>query len=155
LKHNDQSIKKYRDALMTLLREEKEEKQRLQLQLQATIEALEELKCNGQSLQIDDDTLNMLLQEEKEEKQRLQLQLQAMTEALEEVKRNEGSKKPSSSISKSTFEVNSYDHSSISSSHAIISVGNVDIPITGTNMRLLTRMGYKGGGLGIHGQGIT
>ena len=139
--------------LKTLLHEE-EEKQRLQLQLQATTQALEELKCNGGSIQIDHDALKTLLQE-KEEKQRLQLQIQAATEALKEVKHNEGSQNSSLPISKLTSEVNSYDHSSVSSSRAIISIGNVEIPITGTDMRLLTRMGYKGGGLGIHGQGIT
>ena len=84
----------------------------------------------------------------------MQLQLQAVTEALEEVKRNEGLEKPSSPVSQSTAEVNSVDFSSVPS-HDIISIGSVEIPIAGTDMRLLTKIGYKGGGLGIHGQGIT
>ena len=77
----------------------------------------------------------------------MQLQLQATTEALEEVK-------PYSHVSKSTTKVNSVDLSSVSSSPNIISVGSVEIQITGTSMRLLTKMGYKGGGLGINGQGM-
>jgi len=40
-------------------------------------------------------------------------------------------------------EVKDVDFPSASSSHSMISVGNVEIPITGTNMKLLTRMGYR------------
>ena len=58
-------------------------------------------------------------------------------------------------MSKSTAEVNNVNLSSVSSSSDIISLGSVEIPITETDMRLLTKMGYKGGGLGVHGQGIT
>ena len=57
--------------LKTLLQEDKEDKQRLQLQLQATIEALGELKHNNESLQADHEALKTLLHEENEEKQRL------------------------------------------------------------------------------------
>ena len=90
----------------------------------------------------DNAELKTLLQEEKEEKQRLQLKLQATTKALKEVKHNEGLKKPSSHVSKSTSKVNSVDLSSVSSSHDIIYVGSVEIPITRTGMRLLTKMRY-------------
>ena len=74
---------------------------------------------------------------------------------MEKLKYIEGLKKPSSPAFASTSKVNDVDFTSVSSSHAIISVGNVKIPITGNGMRLLTKMGYKGGGLGVNGQGMT
>ena len=118
--------------------------------MQAVVVALEELKCNNQILQSEDVELRRLLREEKEEKKILQLQLRAAEEALEEFKLKKGLKNPSSPILESTSEVNDVDVSSISSSHAIISMGNVEIPIIGTGMRVVTKMGYKGGGLGIN-----
>ena len=102
----------------------------------------------------ENEELKTLLHKEKEDKQKLQLQLQAVSEALTEVKRNEGLQQLSSSILQSTPKVNSVEFASVSS-HDIISVGSVEIPITGTGIRLLTKMGYRGGGLGICGQGIT
>ena len=99
--------------------------------------------------------MRRLLQEEKEDKQRLQLQLQATEEALKELKHKKYLVKPSSTALESTTKVNNVDHSSVSFSHDVISVGNVEVPISGTSMRLLTKMGYKGGGLGVNGQGMT
>ena len=64
-----------------------------------------------------------------------------MEEALEELKRNEGLAKPSSLVSKLTAEINNFDHSSVSFSRDIIPVGNMEVPISGTDMRLLTKMG--------------
>ena len=64
--------------------------------------------------------------------------------------------KPSSVLSKSTEEVKDVDFLSVSSSHSMISVGDLEIPITGTNMRLLTRMRHdKKEKLGVNNQGIT
>lgn len=67
--------------LQTLLHKEKEDKQQLQLQLQATKKAWEYWKHNNEILQEYHDALKAFLHEEKEEKQQLQLQLQAMTKA--------------------------------------------------------------------------
>ena len=153
-KRNNEILQADHDALKAFLHEEKEEKQQLQLQLQATTEAWEDLKRNNETLQRDHDALKAFLQKEKEEMQQMQLQLQAVSEAVTEVKRDEGLQQLSSSVSQSTPKVNSVDFSSVSS-HDVISVGSVEIPITGTGMRLLTKMGYRGGGLGIRGQGIT
>jgi len=55
----------------------------LQLHLQDTEEALEELKQRKQRIQIDNTELKMFLHEENEEKQSLLQQLQAKYEALE------------------------------------------------------------------------
>lgn len=57
---------------------------------------------------------------------------------------------PSPILSKSTVEVKDVELSSVSSSHNIISVGNLEMPITRTSMRLIIKMRYKGEGLGIH-----
>ena len=64
--------------------------------------------------------------------------------------------KPSSVLSKSTEEVKDDDVLSVLSSHSMISVGDLEIPITGTSMRLLTRMRCKEEKeLGLNNQGIT
>ena len=51
--------------------------------------------------------------------------------------------KPSSVLSKLIGEVKGVDSTSISASHSMISIGNVEMPIIGTNMRLLTRMNHE------------
>ena len=64
--------------------------------------------------------------------------------------------KPSSVLSKSTEEVKDVDFLSVSSSHSMISIGDLEFPITGTNMRLLTRTRHKEEKeLGVNNQGIT
>lgn len=40
-------------------------------------------------------------------------------------------------------------------SHDFISTGSIEIPLLRTDMKLLSKMEYKGGGLGINGQVIT
>lgn len=50
----------------------------------------------------------------------------------------EDDEKPSLVCSKLTVEVKYVDFSSVPSSHSIISVGTMEVPIIGTNMRLLT-----------------
>lgn len=51
--------------------------------------------------------------------------------------------KPSLVFSKLIEEVKDVNFISVSYSHGMISVRDVEIPITGTNMRILTRMRYK------------
>jgi len=64
--------------------------------------------------------------------------------------------KPSSVLSKSTEEVKYVDFLSVLSSHSMISVGDLEIPITGTNMRLLARMRHEEEEkFGVNNQGIT
>ncbi len=64
--------------------------------------------------------------------------------------------KPSSVLSKSTEEVKYVDLLSVSPSHSMISIGHVEIPIIGTNMRLLNRRRHdEEKELGVNNQGIT
>jgi len=67
------------------LQKETEEKEKLQLQLQAIEEALEELNHTNQNVQTDNIELKILLQEEKEEKYSLLRQMQAKDEALKKL----------------------------------------------------------------------
>ena len=53
--------------------------------------------------------------------------------------------KPSSILSKWTKEVKYVDFLSVSSSHSMISVGDLEIPSTRTNMRNLTRTRHEEG----------
>jgi len=71
------------------------------------------------------------------------------------LKHNEGLANPSSPISESTFEVNNVEYSSVSFLHHIISIRNMEVPISRTDMRLLTKVGYNGGQLGVNGKGMT
>ena len=64
--------------------------------------------------------------------------------------------KPSLVLYKSEKEVKDVDFLSISSSHSMISIGDVEIPIIGTNMRLLTWTRHKEEKeLRVNNQGIT
>ena len=111
----------------------------MQLQLQATEEAMEELKKNKHNLQTENDELKMHLHEEKEEKQSLLRQLQEKDEALEKLQRDSCEVK-SSSPSSCMFPDDDF---TVFENHTI-----------GIGSKLLKRMGYEGKGLGIHGQGI-
>jgi len=54
------------------------------------------------------------------------------------------------------IEVKYVDFLSVSSSHNMMSVGDLEIPIRRTNMRLLTRMRHEEGKeIGVNNQGIT
>ena len=79
------NISKRVEIMYETLQKETEENEWLQLQLQATEEALEELKHNNQNLPTENAELKMLLHEEKEEKQSFLRQLQAKDEALEKL----------------------------------------------------------------------
>ena len=61
-------ISKRVEILYETLQKETKEKERFQLQLWITEEALEELKHNNQNIQKENVELKMLLHEEKEEK---------------------------------------------------------------------------------------
>ena len=50
---------------------------------------------------------------------------------------------PSSVHSKSTEEVKDVDFLLVSLSDSMISIGDLEIPITGTNMRILTRTRHE------------
>jgi len=63
--------------------------------------------------------------------------------------------KPSSPDSESITKVKNVASSLVSFSHDVIFVGSIEVHILGTCMGLLTKMGYKGGGLGVNGQGRT
>jgi len=74
---------------------------------------------------------------------------------LEKLKGNKGLTNPSSPTSESMTEVNNVESSSISFSHDTISIKSIGVPISGTDMRLLIKKGYKGGGIGVNGQEMT
>jgi len=64
--------------------------------------------------------------------------------------------KPSLDLPKSKEKVKDVDFLLVSSSHSMMSVGDLEIPITRTNMRLLTRMKHREREeLGVNHQGIT
>lgn len=78
-------ISKRVEIMYETLHKGTKEKVRLQLQLQAMKEALEELKHNRQNLQTENTELKMFLHEEKKEKKSLLRQLQEKDQALEKL----------------------------------------------------------------------
>jgi len=75
-----------------------------------------------------------------------------MEEALEKLKCSEGLAKPSSPTSELTSKVNSVSNSSVSCSHYANDFSSFEKKTIGIGLRLMKNMGYKGKGLGVHGQ---
>lgn len=133
-------ISKKVEIVYETLQKETEEKDRLHLQLQATEEAMEELKKNKHNLQTENDELKMHLHEKKEEKQIFLQQLQAKDKALEKLQRDACEVKSSSPSSCMLPD----DDFAVFENHT-----------TRIGSKLLKRMGYEGKGLRVNGQGIV
>ena len=103
--------------------------------MQATKDAMEELKKNKQNLQ-ENDELKKRLHEEKEEKKNLLRQLQAKDEALEKPQHN-----PSEVKSSSPYSCMFPDDDFVFFLNHTIGIGS----------KLLKRMGYEGKGLDVNG----
>jgi hypothetical protein len=127
-------------------------------------EKLQELEEINHNIQAENAELRRLLQVAEEEKQELQersqlhgevlnkiieelqLELQAKDDLLAKLQHGERmeDKDPSTVDAQTQTEVYDVSSCSISSQYE-----------TNVGMKLLTKMGYIGGGLGIHGQGVT
>jgi len=62
---------------------------------------------------------------------------------------------PSSDLSKSKEEIEYVDFLLVSSSHSMMSIADLEIPITGTNMTPLTKMRHEEKELGANNEDIT
>lgn len=112
----------------------------MRLQLQATYEALEELKHSDHSLQVEIVGLRRLLQKEEDEKHRLLCQLQAKDEVVEQLQCDSREVK---SYSPATFMFPNDDFAAFEN-HT-----------TGIGSKTLKKMGYEGKGWALMAKALS
>ena len=99
---------------------------------------MQDLQKINDSIQADNAELQRLLQEAKKDKQELQEMLRAKEELFSKLQK-----------------VETMDDASQTEVYNVTSCYVLSQYETNVGMNILTKMGYRGGGLGINGQGVT